>query len=303
MKEGHMNDADPEVVPAVSCFDPPADSPVRKDAAALDRRTLLAATLALAATLGDAKPAKTAVIPSGSTDVTLGRMSLRVVDITHELTTAFNWDPSRPRIAMDPIIGSGLAAGMNLNRLMLVEHTGTHIDVPRHFSNDGKSLGEVPISDLVVPLVLLDFKARAQADPNAGVMPDDIVAWERAHGRLPDGCCVAINSGYDPFERMREMMKGGQRGSPGFSPEVSKFLISERQVKGIACDAMSIDQGKNGPAYPVHQEWLRSGRWGIEGLTNLDAVPQSGALLFVGAAPIANATGVPVRAMAMFSTR
>lgn len=269
----------------------------------VDRRTLLAGGVAAAAALSHAVPAGAAVIPTGAADVALGGRALRIVDLTHALTTAFNWMPSRPRIAMDPIIGSGLAVGMNLNRLMLVEHTGTHVDVPRHFSNDGKSLGEIPISDLVVPFALFDFKAKAQADPDAGLSPEDILIWERAHGRLPDGCCVAINSGYDPIARMREMTTGGRRGSAGFSPEASKFLINERKVKGIASDAMSIDQGKNGPAYPVHQEWLRSGRWGIEGLTNLDAVPAVGALLFVGAAPIADATGIPIRAIAMFDAR
>lgn len=265
----------------------------------IDRRTLLAGTV-VAAGLAQVATADAAVVGDGSAHVMLGRRPLRILDLTHALTTAFNWMPSRPRIAMDPIIGSGLAAGMNLNRLMLVEHTGTHIDAPRHFANDGKSLGEIPIADLVVPLALIDLRAKAAQDPDAGLSPDDVVAWERRNGRLPDGCCVAINSGYDPIARMRDMAAGGRRGSPGFSPEVSHFLIHERNVKGIGLDAMGVDTGKNSPAYPVHQEWLRSGRWGLEGLTNLDAVPASGALLFVGAAPIADATGMPIRAIAMF---
>lgn len=270
---------------------------------AVDRRTLLVGGAIAVAAAAQGARSDAAVIADGTAEVVLGRRPLRIVDLTHALTTAFNWMPARPRIAMDPIIGSGLAVGMNLNRLMLVEHTGTHVDVPRHFSNDGKSLGEIPIGDLVVPLALIDLKAKAQVDPDAGLSPDDILAWERANGRLPDGCCVAINSGYDPIARMRDMATGGRRGSPGFSPEASAFLIGERKVKGIAVDAMSIDQGRNGPAYPVHQQWLRSGRWGIEGLTNLDAVPAAGALLFVGAAPIADATGIPIRAIAMFDAR
>ena len=263
------------------------------------RRDLFAAGLVVALA-GAAGPSSAAVIPDGTARVPFGRRSLTVIDLTHALTSEFNWMPARPRIAMDPIIGSGLAAGMNLNRLMLVEHTGTHIDVPRHFSNDGRSLGEIPISDLVVPLAVMNLRARAKDDPDAGLTPDDVLAWEKRHGRLPAGCCVAIDSGYDPIARMREMASGGRRGSPGFSPEVSAFLLAEREVKGIALDAMSIDQGKNGPAYPVHQQWLRSGRWGIEGLTNLSAVPPSGALLIVGAAPVKDATGMPIRAIALF---
>jgi kynurenine formamidase len=267
--------------------------------AVASRRELLAGAAALTAIAG-AATAKAAPIAPAAASVALGNRRLNVVDLTHELTTEFNWMPARPRIAMDPIVGSGLAVGMNLNRLMLVEHTGTHIDVPRHFDNEGRSLGEVPVGDLVVPLAVMDLRARAAADPDAGLTPDDIRGWEKRHGRLPEGCCVAIDGGYDPLALMREPAATRRRGSPGFSPEASAFLLAERDVKGIAVDAMSIDQGRNGPAYPVHQQWLRSGRWGIEGLTNLAQVPPSGALLIVGAAPIKDATGVPIRAIALF---
>ncbi|QJU58362.1 cyclase family protein [Sphingomonas sp. AP4-R1] len=267
----------------------------------MGRRALLSGAMLATAAAVIAESSGAAVIGGGTASATLAGRTLRFLDLTHALTTAFNWMPARPRIAMDPIIGSGLAVGMNLNRLMLVEHTGTHIDVPRHFASDGKSVGEIPLSDLIVPLVMIDLRARSKVDPDAGLTPDDILAWEKAHGPLPKGGCIAINSGYDPLARMQEVAKGSGRGSPGFSPEACKFLIAQREVKGIAVDAMSIDQGTNGPAYPVHQEWLRSGRWGIEGLTNLDAVPASGALLIVGAAPIAEATGVPIRAIAMFA--
>lgn len=266
----------------------------------VDRRTALTAT-AFAAAIA-VTPAEATVVADGSATLTLGRRQIRVVDLTHALTSAFNWMPTRPRIAMDPIIGSGLAVGMNLNRLMLVEHTGTHIDVPRHFANDGKSLGEVPISDLVVPLAILNIADEAKSNPDMGVEPSHIIAWERKHGALPKGCCVAIDSGYDPLARMSGTVTGIKAGSPGFSPQACDFLIKERDVKGIAVDAMSIDQGHNGPAYPVHQHWLRSGRWGIEGLTNMGQVPPRGALLFVGAPPIMDTTGMPIRAIAMFES-
>lgn len=275
----------------------------------LDRRSLLvgsglgmmtAATLAVS---GGAQ-AGAAVTAPGRSTIRIGKQVLNVVDLTHELTSDFNLTPGRPRIAMDPIVGSGYKVGMNLNRLMLVEHTGTHIDAPRHFDDGGKSLGEIPISDLVVPLAVFDIRARVAANPDIALMPDDILAWESKWGPLPAGCCVAINSGQDMIARVKAMQAGGPsvdfRKSPGFGPEVCEMLITKRDVKGIALDTGSIDRGTNAPAYPVHQRWLRSGRWGIEFLTNLDGVPPSGAVIIVGAAPIKDATGIPVRAIALF---
>lgn len=261
------------------------------------RRGLLAAGMAGFLATNAAQPSKAAPVSPAAGSIPIGNQRFRVVDLTHALTKEFNWLPDKPRIAMDPVIGSGLATGMSLNRTWLNEHTGTHIDAPNHFAKEGKSLGELSVADLVVPLVIIDLRKRFEVDPDAGLMPQDVLDWEKQHGRLPDGCCVVMNSGYDPLVRNRITLR---RESPGFSTEVAKFLIESRAVKGIGVDTMSIDQGTHGPEYPVHQLWLRSGRWGLEGLTNLDSVPPVGAALIVGAAPIKEATGFPIRAIALY---
>lgn len=267
------------------------------------RRALLTALGVVGATAAAGARALAAPISPSRARVDLRGRPLTVVDLTHELTSAFNFAGPRPRIAMQAVDGSGVAVGMNMNLLSLVEHTGTHLDVPRHFAKDGASLGQIPIGDLVVPLAVIDVRSKASKDRNAALEPADILAWERRHGRLPAGCCVAMHAGWD-FLASRaaaaQLPASEQNRSPGFSPEAGEFLMNERQVKGIAVEGGSIDTGTNGPAYPLHQSWLRSGRWGIEGMTNLDQVPPSGALLVVGAAPIRDATGMPVRVLAIF---
>ena len=244
------------------------------------------------------------MIAPGRSTIRIGQQLINVVDLTRELTSEFNLSPTQPRIALDPIVGSGHHVGMNLNRLLLIEHTGTHIDAPRHFDNAGASLGEIPISDLLVPLALFDLRERVAADTDIALMPEDVLAWEEEWGRLPAGCCVAIHSGYDMIALAKAALAGGPpidfRASPGFGPEVCDMLIRERDVKGIALDTGSLDAGANSATFPVHQRWLRSGRWGIEFLTNLDDIPPSGAVLVVGAAPITDATGIPIRAIALF---
>lgn len=269
---------------------------------ALGRRDLLMLLGAGITAAGIQAPqqSKAAPIDAEAGSISLGGQKIQFVDLSHRLTSEFNVIPGRARIAMDPIVGSGYDSGMFLNRLLLVEHTGTHIDAPSHFDSEGASLGEMPLSDLIVPLAVIDFSSQFQADPDAALMPDDILDWESRHGRLPEGCCVALHTGWDYSEAMALFAQGVRRGSPGFSPEAAEMLITERSVKGIAVDAMTIDRGSNSPAYPVHQRWLRSGRWGIEAIINLQSVPPTGAVLIVGAAPIQNATGMPIRAIAMF---
>jgi len=276
------------------------------DRSGLGRRDFLGAVGGVAVAAGLEGAAGAAVVPGIAGPgkpaplVRFGGRSLRMADLTHRLTRQFNFDPAHPRIAMESVDGSGVKVGMKMHRIALIEHTGTHIDAPSHFGETLRSLGEIPVEDLVVPLAVVDISARAARNNNAEVTPADLAAWEKRHGRLPDGCCVAIHSGWDP-------LAGGDRNQarrthemPAFGIAAARWLVSARRVKGIAVDAMSIDAGEHIPDYPVHQFWLQSGRWGIEGITNLKAVPPVGALLVVGAAPIVDATGMPIRAIALF---
>jgi kynurenine formamidase len=264
----------------------------------IDRRALLAASLATAA--AKAAPVEAATIAPDDGTLRLHGRKLEILDLTHRLTRAFAFTPGR--LSMEAVEGSGAAAGMLLNRLCIVEHTGTHLDAPRHFSADASSVGDLPLAELVVPLVVIDIRAKRQNDRDAQVEPDDLVSWERRHGRFPQGCCIAMLSGWDPLAeaaRYASLPPQERRKSPGFSQAAVDLLLA-REVRGIAVDTLSLDAGRDMPAYPVHQHWLRSGRWGLEAVANLDRAPAAGAILFVGAPPVAEATGIPIRAMALF---
>ena len=264
----------------------------------IDRRDILAlgalAPLALAAA-ANAEPVK----PDEAALHLHGR-PFRVLDLTHKLTKAFAFTPGR--LSMEPVPGSGTRAGMALNRVSIVEHTGTHLDAPRHFSPEGAAVGDLPIDQLIVPLVVVDIREKAAKDRDARLGRADLLAWERRHGRLPPKACVAMLSGWDP---LREMARYGslspaeRRKSPGFDREAIDLLI-QRGAKGIGVDTLSLDAGESMPDYPVHQAWLRSGGWGLEALANLDRAPASGALIFAGVAPLDQATGMPARVIALY---
>ncbi|CDZ70762.1 Putative cyclase [Neorhizobium galegae bv. orientalis] len=192
---------------------------------------------------------------------------------------------------------------VNLHRWTIVEHSGTHIDAPIHFSADGMTADMIPISDMIVPLVVIDIRARAADDPDTSLTPDDIKKWEAKNGRLPSGCCVAMNSGWHKLVGDKKFTGNDEQKrnhTPGFHAETAHFLISEREVKGIGVDTLSLDTGLNsGGAFPVHYEWLGSGRWGVECLANLDAIPEKGTHLLLGTPKVKGATGGPTRAIAL----
>lgn len=270
------------------------------DEGIVGRRGLLAVATGMVTCGWNVPLARSKPVEGAQRSASIAGHGVLFADLTHRLTREFNFDPANPRLAMTSVDGSGAKAGMIMHRLSLIEHTGTHIDAPSHFGEGYRSLGDIPLSDLIVPLAVIDIRRRAATSRNAEVEPQDILEWEKQHGRLPNGCCVAMLSGANPVSDMALVRLEGRYLSAGFSVAATHMLITERDVKGIAVDSMTLDAGINVPSYPVHQEWLRSGRWGIEGIANLDSVPAAGALLVVGAAPIADATGLPVRAIAFF---
>ncbi len=192
--------------------------------------------------------------------------------------------------------------GFNLKELRVNEHTGTHVDSPMHFSADGMSVDEIPVERLIVPLAVIDIRAKAAESADAQLTPDDLQAWKATHGDLPPGCCVAMLSGWgahvnDPMFRNADA--AGAMHFPGFHAEAAQMLMEEGDVAGIAVDTLSLDYGMS-PDFAVHYAWLPSGRWGVECIANLDAVPATGATLIVGAPKHRRGTGGPARVFTLF---
>ena len=242
--------------------------------------------------------AATSAAPQG----TGSRTYSNVLDMTHTLFEGFPTFDGSKWFTMEPLFTWGKDK-LNINRWTVVEHTGTHMDAPLHFSTDGHSVDEIPISDLLVPMAVIDIEERAMANPDSAVTPDDIKQWEAKNGPLPEGCCVVMKSGW---YRLLETSKfagrddAGKNHTPGFHGETSHMLMSERNVKGLGVDTLSLDLGIETGPFPVHYSWLPSGRRGVECVANLDQVPAKGAYLLVGGPKVKGGTGGPSRVIALF---
>ena len=86
--------------------------------------------------------------------------------------------------------------GFNLYWWRIIEHAGTHLDAPIHFSEAGATAEKIPADTLVVPLAVVDVAAKAAQNPDYLLSREDLAAWEKKYRRLPDNCCVAMHSGW-----------------------------------------------------------------------------------------------------------
>jgi kynurenine formamidase len=229
------------------------------------------------------------------------RSFTRAIDLTHTLSPDFPTFFGVPGIEMlrEKEIKKD---GYNLNWWRVIEHAGTHLDAPIHFSAAGAAADAIPVDALVVPLAVIDVSAKARTNPDYLLARDDIAAWEKVHGRLPQRCCVAMLSGWGKLAADGGKFTGrdvnGTFHFPGVDPAAAQWLIAERQVAGLAVDTLSLD---NGPSkdFKTHYAWLPSGRWGLENVANLESVPAVGATLVVGAPKVKDATGGPTRLIAL----
>lgn len=223
-----------------------------------------------------------------------------VVDLTHALPPDFPTFFGDPQLEIENVFSFD-KDGFNLNVWHLNEHTGTHMDAPIHFSKDGQSVDAIEVEKLVVPIAVIDIKAKAAENADYQLTPDDIKAWESANGALPEGCCVAMNSGWDAnvkTDKFRNADGDGVMHFPGFHAEAADMMIKDRNVLGMAVDTLSLDFGGS-KDFKTHYTWLPTGRWGMEAVANLDAIPVTGATLVVGSPKIVGATGGPSRLVAL----
>jgi kynurenine formamidase len=230
----------------------------------------------------------------------LGRA--RVIDLSHPLTAEFPLYP-----AYDPVrVAEKFTCdkdGFFVKSWAFDEHSGTHVDAPAHFGDPAATVEKIPPEELILEVAVLDIRARVEHDHDATAKPDDVLAWERRHGPLPDRCALFALTGWgsrvhDPAAYLNADASGTMH-APGFGDELTEFLKEERSgVRAIGLDTASLDIGASRD-FPAHVSWLPSGRYGIENLANLDRLPLTGAVAIVGAPALAGGSGGPTRVLAL----
>jgi len=227
----------------------------------------------------------------------------QVLDLTHTLAGAFPYIPV-PGITfpfrLKPV-ATLEANGVAANSWEIHEHLGTQIDAPNHFAKGGRSLDQLRVDELIVPVIVIDISERAQHDANTVLTIADITAWEVRHGRVPDGACMMMHSGWQRFVADPARFLGrdaqGVLHFPGISLPAAQFLLRERAVWELGVDTISIDPGWD-HSYQTHRALLGADKWALEAMANLDELPAVGATLFIGATKVRDATGGLVRLIA-----
>jgi len=180
----------------------------------------------------------------------------RFLDISVPLAPGLVAYPGNPEFELHALKRIAEGGSSNVSRLSLGTHTGTHVDAPFHFFDEG-----APVDAL--PLDLLIGRARViQVSRRGGITQQDLAgAGLREDLRL---LLKTANSGLwngQPFrEDYTHLTESGAR-----------YLV-EQGVKVVGIDYLSIEQFKKAGA-PAHRALLSQGVIIIEGLNLADAEP------------------------------
>jgi kynurenine formamidase len=248
----------------------------------------------------------TAAAPPGSAVVDL--RTARLVDLTHPFDQHTLYWPTAPsRFELKPLHHGRTEAGFfyAANSFCTPEHGGTHLDAPVHFAEGRPAVDGISLQRLMGPAVVIDVTAPATVDADHRLTVAEVRGWEARHGRVPEGALVLLRTGWsrrwpDARRYLGHDRVGDASGLhfPAYGADAARLLVAERKVAVLGVDTASLDHGPS-MDFVVHQIASAADVPGLENLTNLHELPETGATVIALPMKIAGGSGAPLRAVAL----
>ena len=230
------------------------------------------------------------------------------LDLTHAFDAATIYWPTEKGFQFEPGANGPNPKGYYYaaNRFATAEHGGTHLDAPRHFAEGRPTADQIEPERLVGEAAVIDVRAECAANPIYEVTADDLVAWEREHGRQLVDVIVLLRTGWATRWGDRAAYLGtGVKGPeavpllrfPGLAPDAAKWLVGHRRVKAVGIDTASIDHGPSS-LFGSHVALCTADTPIFENLAGLERLPAEGAFVVALPMKIAGGSGGPLRVLA-----
>ena len=215
----------------------------------------------------------------------------QLVDLSHTIAAGLVTCPGTPAPSVQPHLKreesrSHYAAGTEfaIDVISLAGNTGTYLETPHHRYPDGADLADLDLETLVdLPLELFRLMDATEQGIPAAVFYD----------RQLQGKAVLLHTGWDRHFGTPAYATG----APYLTGEAAAYLIKAGVVL-VGIDSINMDDAETSRQRPARSQLLAAGIYIVEHLTNLAAVPPTGAR-FTAVPPKVRDFGMfPVRAFA-----
>jgi kynurenine formamidase len=223
----------------------------------------------------------------------------RFVDLTHAFAPGIAHWPGFPNETVRTLY-TYKKDGFLAQQFCHVGQWGTHVDAPAHFAPGGATVDQISPKQMLLPLVVIDVHEKAARNPDYVLTMDDVRAWERRNGPVPEGAFVAMRTDWSKRWPSQSAMENHGH-YPGWSMPVLRYLYLERHAVATGHETTDTDPGVAAARgdYSLESWLLHQGHYQIEMLANLDRVPESGALVMVTFPKASGGSGFPARVIAI----
>ena len=164
--------------------------------------------------------------------------------------------PGNPEFELQPVKRIADGGSSNVSRLVLGTHTGTHVDAPKHFFDNGDGVDQLPMDLLIGRTRVVEIKERGgigqEQLAEAGLREDLRVLLRTSNSALWNG-------------------EGFHKDYTHLTETGARYLV-DQGVKVVGIDYLSVEQFKKAGA-PAHRALLSGGVVIIEGLNLADVEP------------------------------
>ena len=179
-----------------------------------------------------------------------------LIDVSVPLRQGLPTFPNNPEFELQPLKRIADGGSSNVSRLVLGTHTGTHVDAPRHFFDEGAGVDGLALNLLIGRARVVEINKRGPITADdlaaAGLREDLRILFRTPNSALWNSTVF--------HEDYAHLTQAGAR-----------YLV-EQGVKLVGIDYLSIEQFKKAGA-PAHRTLLSNGVIIIEGLNLADAEP------------------------------
>jgi arylformamidase len=202
-----------------------------------------------------------------------------ILDISLPITPGMPIWPGDPAPTLE-LVTTLECHGVQVSRLVLSTHTGTHLDAPRHFISGGRTLDQLDLASLVGGCRIIEV-----ANAEGQLARADLQRFD-----LPPGARVLLKT-------RNSSRPAGEEFSPDFvalEPSAADYLC-EHKVRLVGIDGPSIDAwGRDD--FPCHKRLLGADILILENLVLRHITPGIYGLM-VAPLNLVGADGCPVRAL------
>ena len=183
----------------------------------------------------------------------------RIIDVTLPVRPGMLTYPGDPLVSVERTSDMRNGDISNLSIVSMSTHTGTHVDPPLHFVEDGATIDELPLDVLVGSALVVDMRG-------VGTIGE------------PELESLKLPADVDRLLFLTDWSARWAEPSPAFLEDVTCVSVAgagwliARGIRLVGTDFISIE-GARDPSFPVHRALLGASIAIVEGLDLRDVPP------------------------------